>query len=239
MVMKRMTAVRASISDIVNGTYGDDNGAHVTSSYGVELRRVAIVGFVVSKYTSEPKDGNGKKFTSITLDDGTDTIKVNVWGEEESLLLEGVKHDILALVIGKVRKSKNPKYEDDIYLVPEIVKEIKDPNYMALHLLERYQAILTRSGISPDVSSDTDTGQQQLTTIIGDPSPPTVSGLTKQILNYIELHANPEGVNLDDIVAFFEPKGNDSIDIQKKIFKLFEDGLIEEITPACYLPANL
>lgn len=234
-MMKRMTAVRASISDIVNGTYGDDNGAHVISSYGVELRRVAIVGFVVSKYSSEPKDG-GKKFTSITLDDGTDTIKVNVWGEEESALLEGVKHDILALVIGKVRKSKNPDYADDIYLVPEIVKEIKDPNYMALHLLERYQAILTRSGIASEVS--TDTGQQQLTTIVGGPSPSAVTGLAKQILNYIELHATAAGVNLDEIIAFFEEKGKDPIEIQNKIFELIAEDLINEKTPACYLPRN-
>ncbi|MGY5859102.1 MAG: OB-fold nucleic acid binding domain-containing protein [Candidatus Thorarchaeota archaeon] len=234
-MMKRMTAVRASISDIVNGTYGEDNGAHVTSSFGVELRRVAIVGFVVSKFSSEPEEGK-KKITSVTLDDGTDTIQINVWGEEESALLDGVKQDILALVIGKVRKSRNPKYEDNIYLVPEIVKEIKDPNYMALHLLERYQAILTRSGTSPDAPSDP--GQQQLTTIIGDPSPTTVTGVTKQVLNFIELHASPEGVNVDDVVAFFEPKGKDAIDIQKRIFKLIEDGLIEEISPSRYLPAN-
>jgi len=234
-MMKRMTAVRASISDIVNGTYGEDNGAHVTSSYGVELRRVVVVGFVVNKFASEPEEGK-KRITSITLDDGTETIQINVWGEEESALLEGVKPDILALVIGKVRKSKNPKYEDNIYLIPEIVKEIKDPNYMALHLMERYQAILTRSGISPDVSSS-DPGQQQLTTIIGD-SPPAVTGVTKQILGYIEASTTADGVNLDDIVAFFEGKGKDAIDIQKRIFKLIEDGLINEITPACYLPAN-
>ena len=46
---------------------------------------------------------------SITLDDGTDTIRIKVWGEEESALLEGVKEDIVALVIGKIRK-----YEDEI-----------------------------------------------------------------------------------------------------------------------------
>lgn len=232
---KRMTAVRASISDIVNGTYGEDNGAHVTSSYGVELRRVVIVGFVVSKFTSEPEEGK-KRITSITLDDGTETIQINVWGEEESALLDGVKQDILALVIGKVRKSKNPKYEDNIYLIPEIVKEIKDPNYMGLHLLERYQAILTRSGVSMSVSSDE--GQQQLTTIIGGPSPTSLTGLTKQILSYIELHATPKGVNLKDIVAFFEQKGKDAIEIQTKIFKLIEDGFINEITPSSYLPAT-
>lgn len=228
---KRMTAVRASISDIVNGTFGEDNGAHVTSSYGVELRRVVIVGFVVSKFNKESSSEGGKKFMSITLDDGTDTIRIKVWGEEESALLEGVKEDILALVIGKVRK-----YEDEIYIIPEIVKEITDPNFMGLHLLERYQAILTRSGVTMSVSSDE--GQQQLTTIIGGPSPTSLTGLTKQILSYIELHASPKGVNLKDIVAFFEEKGKDAIEIQTKIFKLIEDGFINEITPSSYLPAT-
>ena len=228
---KRMTAVRASISDIVNGTFGEDNGAHVTSSYGVELRRVVIVGFVVSKFNKESNSEGGKRFMSITLDDGTDTIRIKVWGEEESALLEGVKEDILALVIGKVRK-----YEDEIYIIPEIVKEITDPNFMGLHLLERYQAILTRSGVSMSVSSDE--GQQQLTTIIGGPSPTSLTGLTKQILSYIELHASPKGVNLKDIVAFFEEKGKDAIEIQTKIFKLIEDGFINEITPSSYLPAT-
>ena len=228
---KRMTAVRASISDIVNGTFGDDNGAHVTSSYGVELRRVVIVGFVVSKFNKEANSEGGKRFMSITLDDGTDTIRIKVWGEEESALLEGVKEDILALVIGKIRQ-----YEDEVYIIPEIVKEITDPNFMGLHLLERYQAILTRSGVSMSVSSDE--GQQQLTTIIGGPSPTSLTGLTKQILSYIELHATPKGVNLKDIVAFFEQKGKDAIEIQTKIFKLIEDGFINEITPSSYLPAT-
>ncbi len=228
---KRMTAVRASISDIVNGTFGEDNGVHVTSSYGVELRRVVIVGFVVSKFNKESSSDGGKRFMSITLDDGTDTIRIKVWGAEESALLEGVKEDILALVIGKIRK-----YEDEIYIIPEIVKEITDPNFMGLHLLERYQAILTRSGVSMSVSSDE--GQQQLTTIIGGPSPTSLTGLTKQILSYIELHATPKGVNLKDIVPFFEQKGKDAIEIQTKIFKLIEDGFINEITPSSYLPAT-
>ena len=226
-----MTAVRASISDIVNGTFGEDNGPHVTSSYGVELRRVVVVGFVVSKFNKEAKEG-GKRFMSVTLDDGTDTIRLKVWGEEESVLLEGVKEDILALVIGKVRK-----YEDEIYIVPEIVKEVTDPNYMGLHLLERYQAILTRSGVSMAVSSDE--GQQQLTTIVGDPSPSSLTGFAKQILSYIEQQATPKGVNLKDIVAFFEQTGKDAIEIQTKIFKLIEDGFINEITPSCYLPATV
>jgi len=230
--MKRLTAVRATISDIVTGTYGDDNGAHVTSSYGVELRRVVLVGFVVSKFTSEPEEGK-KRITSITLDDGTETIRINVFGEEDSALLQGVKKDILVLVIGKVRKSKNPNYDEEVYIIPEIVKEIKDPNYMTLHLMERYQAILTRSGIST-----IDEDQQDLTTIIGEPTRTKIIGLAKEILDYIEEHATPDGITLDDIVAHFEKKGKDSIEIQKKIFVLVADDFISEKTPERFLPVK-
>lgn len=225
---ERMTAVRASISDIINGAYGEDNGPHVISPYGVELRRVVLVGFVVSRFSKEASS-EGKRFVSITLDDGTETIRIKVWGEDDATLLDGVKENILALVIGKIRK-----FDDEIYVVPEIVKEITDPNYMGLHLLERYQAILTRSGVTtPEIVEES----QQLLTL----SPPkraAVTGITKQILNYIELHANPQGVHMKDIVNFFEAKGEDSLSIQTKVFNLIADGLINEVDPSRYLPAN-
>ena len=223
-----MTAVRASIADIINGNYGEDNGPHVISPYGVELRRVVLVGFVVSKFNKEAST-DGKRFVSITIDDGTDTIRLKVWGDEDAALLDAVKENILALVIGKVRK-----YEDETYIVPEIVKEITDPNYMGLHLLERYQAILTRSGVTmPEIVEE---GQQMLSTV--SPKRASVTGITKQILNYIELNANPEGVTLKDIVAFFGEKGEDSYEIQKKVFNLIEIGLISELDPSRYLPAD-
>ncbi len=225
---ERMTAVRASISDVVNGNYGEDNGPHVISPYGVELRRVVLVGFVVSKFSKEASS-EGKRFVSVTLDDGTDTIRLKVWGEEEAALLEVVKENILALVIGKVRN-----YDDETYIVPEIVKEVTDPNYMGLHLLERYHGILTRSGVTMPVVAEE--GQQLLTTT--SPKKASVSGITKQILNYIELHANPQGVHMKDIVAFFVEKGEDSFSIQTKVFDLVADGLINELDPSRYLPAE-
>jgi RPA family protein len=226
-----MTAVRASISDIVNGTFREDNGAHVISPFDVELRRVALVGFVVGRYRRDA-DSNGKRFESITLDDGSDTIRVKVWGDEDAALLEGIKENILALVIGKIRK-----YEDEVYLVPEIVRELIDPNFMGLHLMQRYQAILTRSGVTMPVAADSD--QQILTQSAASSKAATLGGVTKQILSYIELNAAPEGVHMKDIVTFFEGKGHQSMDIQMKVFDLVADGLINEVDPARYLPADM
>ena len=66
MMKERMTATRASISDIVKGTFGKDDGDRVISPDGIELRRVMIVGHIVSRLTG--KDN----FASITIDDGTE-----------------------------------------------------------------------------------------------------------------------------------------------------------------------
>ena len=217
---ERMTAVRASISDITNGSYSNDNGPHVISPFGVELRRVVLVGFVVNKFYREGDESGKKRFESITLDDGTDTIGVKVWGEEDSDILEGVKGSILALVVGRVRE-----YNDEVYLMPEVVRELKDPNYMSLHLLERYRAILNRSGIS---SADTLEQQQEL---LVKTSTPSVSGkLANEIIAYVRLEAGPKGIPLKDIVAYFEKKGQDSEKVQTKVFNLVAEGALNEVS---------
>lgn len=215
-----MTAVRSSVSDIINGTYSDDNGPHIISPFGVELRRVVIVGFVVNKFYREGDDSGKKRFESVTIDDGTETIRVKVWGEEDATVLEGVKESILALVIGKVRK-----YEDEVYLVPEIVRELTDSNYMSLHLMERYKAILNRSGVSM-----VDSMEQQQELLTTTPSK-TVSGkLANDIIAYVRLEAPPEGLPLKDIVAYFEKKGQDSEKVQTKVFNLVAEGALNEVS---------
>ncbi|MFW9962330.1 MAG: hypothetical protein ACFFCX_02090 [Candidatus Sifarchaeia archaeon] len=217
---ERMTAVRASISDITNGSFSNENGPHVVSTFGVELRRVVIVGFVVNKFYREGDESGKKRFESITMDDGTDTIGVKVWGEEDADLLEGVKESILALVVGRVRE-----YNDEVYLMPEVVRELTDPNYMSLHLLEWYKAILNRSGIS---SADTLEQQQELLTKT---STPSVSGkLANDIIAYVRLEAGPKGIPLKDIVAYFEKKGQDSEKVQTKVFNLVAEGALNEVS---------
>ncbi len=214
-----MTAVRASISDITNGSFSNDNGPHVISPFGVELRRVVLVGFVVNKFYREGDDTGKKRFESIVVDDGTDTIGVKVWGEEDASLLEGVKENILALVIGRVRE-----YNDEVYVMPEIVRELTDPNYMSLHLLERYKAILNRSGIS---TLETIEQQQELLAA----SSVSVSGkLANDILAYVRLEAPPEGISLREIVAYFEKKGEDSEKVQTKVFNLVAEGALNEVS---------
>ncbi|MFW9788653.1 MAG: hypothetical protein ACFFE1_13320 [Candidatus Thorarchaeota archaeon] len=217
---ERITAVRASISDITNGTYSDDNGPHVVSPFGVELRRVVLIGFVVNKFHRDADDTGKKRFESITLDDGTETIGVKVWGEDEANVLEGVKENILAMVIGKVRM-----YNDEIHVIPEVVRELTDPNFMSLHLMERYKAILNRSGVSLP-----DTMEQQQELLPSAPAQPVSGKLANDIIAYVRLEAPPEGIPLKDIVAYFEKKGQDSERTQTKVFNLVAEGALNEVS---------
>lgn len=228
---ERMTAVRASVADIVHGTYSEEDGHHVVSPQGVELRRVVLVGFIVRQYV-----GQGS-FASITIDDGTETIRAKAWGETQSL--EQVEANTLAMIVGKVRE-----YEGEVYIVPEIVRSLDDANYMTLHQLERYRAIFTRSGIStPGENESVDDVQETLK-----PAKSKSSGSTKkskspgtlstQILRFIQESVSPDGVYLQDIVSHFEKQGSSKSAITLKVIDLMDQQKVREVKIGYYLPID-
>ena len=226
-----MTAVRASVADIVHGTYSEEDGHHVVSPQGVELRRVVLVGFIVNQYV-----GQGS-FASITIDDGTETIRAKAWGETQSL--EQVETNTLAMVVGKVRE-----YEGEIYIVPEIVHPLDDANYITLHQLERYRAIFTRSGIStPGEKESMDDVQETLKPAKSKSSASTRKSkspgtLSTQILRFIKENVSTDGVYLQDIVSHFEKKGSSKSAITLKVIDLMDKQKVREVKIGYYLPID-
>ncbi len=228
---ERMTAVRASVADIIRGTYNEEDGHHVVSPQGVELRRVVLVGFIVRQYV-----GQGS-FASITIDDGTETIRAKAWGETQSL--EQVETNTLAMIVGKVRE-----YEGEVYIVPEIVRTLDDANYMTLHQLERYRAILTRSGIStPSESESMGDVQETLKPAKSKSSAPAKKPksprtLATKILQFIRENVSPDGVYLQDIVSCFEKQGSSKSAITLKVIDLMDKQKIREVKIGYYLPID-
>jgi hypothetical protein len=229
-----MTAVRAAVVDIVKGTYGEDNGPHVVSPYGVELRRVALVGLIIDQYS-------GEGFASITIDDGTETIRAKAWGGEAASL-DKVQTNILALIVGKIRE-----YEGELYVVPEIVRELDDPNYLTVHKMERYVAMLTRSGVTPELPSVLEDFIEESTPPPKRETPakkpknkgtPVTGKIYKQIMQYIEQNSKEEGVPIASIVDFFEEKGHDRTDVQLKVLDLQGQGNLVEVKVGVYRPAD-
>ncbi len=119
--MKRWVAYKMLLKDIHSGNFTEDGFLLIGSK---QIIRVNIVATVVSKYISE--DG---KFGSITLDDGTDTIRVRFF--EDTSQIENIEVGDIVRVIGRLRK-----YEDEVYIVPEIIRVLDDPNYEIINKLE-------------------------------------------------------------------------------------------------------
>lgn len=71
------------------------------------INRVRVFGTVTSKYSAPTR--TGKKYATISLDDGSDTIRVKAWGEVEKLL--NVNEGDIVDVLGRVRY-----YNDEFYI---------------------------------------------------------------------------------------------------------------------------
>ena len=127
MPIQRMTAKKVRIYDIINGKWVKKEGmepSYVETNYGDQLSRVRIMGTIVSKFIAE--DGN---FASITVDDATDTIRAKTFKTIKPV--DTVEIGDIVDVIGKVRE-----YNEEIYLIPEIILKMTDPNMELLRKLE-------------------------------------------------------------------------------------------------------
>ncbi len=128
---KRLTAVKTRIRNVTEGKYVVREGFepnYVLTKKGEQISRVRVLATVVDKFVSETG-----KFASITLDDGTDTIRAKVFNAVS--MFDNVANGDIADVIGKLRE-----YQGEIYVAPEVIAKHENPNYELLRELElRYQ----------------------------------------------------------------------------------------------------
>jgi RPA family protein len=126
MEIRRLTAKKASIGEIVKGKFIKKSGfesSYVLTTLGRKLSRIRTLGLVVDKFTS-PDD----KYATITLDDSTDTIRCKVFVNTK--MFDGYGQGDLVDVFGKIRE-----YNGEIYIMPEIITSV-DPNFETLRIAE-------------------------------------------------------------------------------------------------------
>jgi len=126
-MFERQTAKKVMISSLTGGTWERHEGMNpsfVVTEYGDKVSRVRVLATVVGKFVAE--DNN---FASITLDDSTDTIRAKTFKTTEPIGDFAVG-DIVDL-IGKAKE-----YNGEIYIIPEIVTKVEDPNMELLRKLE-------------------------------------------------------------------------------------------------------
>ena len=115
MAQSRQTAFKIRIYDIKNNKYvkgaGDWDPNYIQINEN-QISRVNLIANVVMK-----NDNEEKTYSSIVLDDGTETINVKCW-REDTKRLENINVGDIILLIGRIRE-----FNDEIYVTPEIVKQ--------------------------------------------------------------------------------------------------------------------
>lgn len=123
---KRLTAIKTKIRNIASGKFVTQEGLepnYVIAMDGTRISRARVLATVVDKFISDDK-----KFSSITIDDGSDTIRVKAFN---SLILDSLQLGDTVDVIGRLKN-----YEDETYISPENIFFINDPNFEILRELE-------------------------------------------------------------------------------------------------------
>jgi len=120
--------VKAYIMELASGEYvrvRSPGRSFLRLWSGENVEKVRVMATVVSKFISN--DGN---YSTLTLDDGTDTIRVKGWREDARTIDTFEVGDIID-VIASVRE-----YDGEIYLSPLAMTKVEDPNFEPLRELE-------------------------------------------------------------------------------------------------------
>ncbi|MBI4017606.1 MAG: hypothetical protein HY366_01525 [Candidatus Aenigmarchaeota archaeon] len=123
----RLTAVKAQLKQIMTGAYHAAEGfepGYVITRDGLRVSRARVLGTVMNRFVSE--DG---QYGFLVLDDESETIRVKFFKNTKAM--EGVEIGDLVDVIGKLRQ-----YEGELYVQPEIVRKVENPNFLVLRLAE-------------------------------------------------------------------------------------------------------
>ncbi|MFH0949428.1 MAG: OB-fold nucleic acid binding domain-containing protein [Candidatus Aenigmatarchaeota archaeon] len=127
MEVKRSTAIKTRIKSLTDGKFVASVGftpGYVLTNLGTHISRARILGTVVHKFVSEDK-----KFASITIDDRNATIRARVFGGVS--MIDDIDIGNIVDMTGKLKE-----YQAEIYIMPEVIMKIDDPNVEILRELE-------------------------------------------------------------------------------------------------------
>ncbi len=197
---KRHVAYKLRIHDILIGKPVIDNERFSFLELGNrKIVRVNIIGNIVDKYDSEGE----KKYTFITLDDGSEQIKIKSFGDDSQIIKNFVQGQTI-LVIGTLRSFNN-----EIYIAPEIVREFPI-EYLLIRKLE------IEKNRNSNISSNPMEKEK-------------VRQVKDDILERIKLAESNGGIEVDEIILKITHISPDIIN--QEIKKMLEEGIIFEPRP--------
>ncbi len=195
---KRNTAFKYKIGDILIGkpVFNGDRFSFIELG-DKKIVRVNIVGNIVERYDITGE----RKYTFLTLDDGSGQIRIKAFGDDVEKL-EGITQGLTVVVIGLLRH-----FNDETYISPEIVKEIS-PKYLLIRKLELEK---NENSLKTNVEKK------------------EIVAIKDKILDKIKQAESEGGIESDKIIL--ELKDFSPEIINQEIKKLIEEGIIFEPRP--------
>lgn len=207
---KRWIAYKLNVNDVANGKYTDDG---FIEHGNLQVNRVRILGTIVQKFVSDDD-----KYGFFILDDGTETIRIRSFQDTVDLIKSAEIGEMVD-VFGRIRK-----YEDEIYVIPEIVKKIEDPNFWILRKIELKKqeeklGIRKEEKKQEAKSGEVDVEEDVIEEVIDKPSPKEQTTLGESV--------SPRKKVIDSIAEFDEGEG---VEVDHLIEKCgLETGIVENV----------
>lgn len=221
--VQRQTAHKIWISSLLTGNYVKTTGEwepNYIETNNLKISRVNVIAHIVDKFV---KPDNS--YISLTLDDGSGKLSVKAWKEDVALLDYHVGE--LLLVVGKIKDFNN-----QFYLVPEVVTKLDNPLWAKLRNLElkkmygeaQIHVAQERVQETPRVQEEEFTMQ-----VIEEKVTNEVSGNKRQkLLDMIEQLDTNNGADQQIVIS---QSGIEQGEAQKLLDNLIKEGEIFEIHP--------
>ena len=193
-MQQRQTAYKMWIGDLISSKFEKIEGdmpLNYVQFKDNKVSRVNIVASVIFKF-----ENDDKSYSTVTLDDGTGNLRLKAWREDSSVL-GNLSIGDLVLVIGKPRTFNN-----EIYVVPEIVRVLNDLNWLEVRKIELVKDVGNFEGEIKkvvDVEPDVVDGQQKVVEEDVISEEPTESSRAR-IINLVEKNSSEEGAEINDIM---------------------------------------
>ena len=221
MAIKRSTAYRIRLKNIVNSPYEKREGFNpsVIKFNNLEISRVNVIASIVGKYLTDDQN-----YCAITLDDGSETIRVKNFGAEVGVIKELNVGDIVR-IIGKVKE-----YNEEKYIAGEISK-VLNPNWLIVNEIELSNQKQTTTdsstadSINKVIETKTNSSVNEEIISISSESSDSESSIKQKILQYLKNNDNGTGVIMDQIMTSLDVS---SEEVKDSLYELLKVGEIYE-----------
>jgi len=232
---KRLVAKKVRIADLTKGKYFSSNkekmeAAYVITLFGENISRANLLGTVTDKFVNDTGS-----YASITIDDGTDVIRIKAF-KDSVWLFDGVRTGDAVVVIGKVKE-----YQGETYVNAEIVRVIpqEEAGYENLRRLEILEKLNEQNETVESIRrvrehlSEEEVKEYAKRVGLGEEALEVV--LKEREIDYkpkiLEILSSLDEGNGVDILKLFEISNLSDVIIERAIDELLEDGDLFEPSP--------